>query len=388
MKKVLFSLCMLILLVGCNNPGKLAINGTVNVPDCSMIYMYQITDQAYGRMNLIDSIAVVDGKFAYVNDSLKADLYGFAKEYSSRNYGKNVAYLLLEPSKVSVTLSEGQEGEMEAVAAGSALADKYVAFNKEKAAIGNQAVLDSLDKLFYAAREIRDTAEMARVKKASTPYYEESSKNKSNFIDQSIEKEKGTLFGLYLYYTNRFQHNIQSTMEEINKTRENIAAYDEDSKKSDFYQKIQEGLSRFENCAIGHEAPDIAGVDTLGNTVNLKDFRGKYVLVDFWSSGCGWCRLETPNILKVFNEFKDKNFTVLGVSSDYRKADWTKAIEEDKSYWNQILLNREDVKSIFDSYCIVGIPHIILVNPEGVIVAKELRGEDLINTVTEHVTKQ
>ena len=76
---------------------------------------------------------------------------------------------------------------------------------------------------------------------------------------------------------------------------------------------------------------------------------------------------------------------IYGVSTDRREEDWKKAIEEDKSYWNQVLLRKDDVKDVLESYCIVGFPHIILVDPEGKIVAKELRGDDLYNTVKKFV---
>ena len=151
------------------------------------------------------------------------------------------------------------------------------------------------------------------------------------------------------------------------------------------YVKMQEGLDKFARCATGSVAPAITGIDLKGNSVSLNDFKGKYVLVDFWFAGCSWCRKETPYLLKTYNAFKDKGFTIYGVSTDRREEDWKKAIEEDKSYWNQVLLQKDDVKDVLESYCIVGFPHIILVDPEGKIVAKELRGDDLYNTVEKFV---
>lgn len=111
------------------------------------------------------------------------------------------------------------------------------------------------------------------------------------------------------------------------------------------------------------------------------------MLVDFWSSGCHWCRLETPNLQKAYQTFKNKGFTILGISSDFRKQDWLEAIEEDNSRWNQLLLPRESIREVMETYCIVGIPHIILVNPKGVIIAKELRGETIFDTVKEAVNR-
>ena len=204
-------------------------------------------------------------------------------------------------------------------------------------------------------------------------------------INGEIAKNKGSYFGLYLYYTYRFQNHTFNTVEEIDEARNFIGSFDEASRQSGIYVKMQEGLDKFARCATGSVAPAITGIDLKGNSVSLNDFKGKYVLVGFWFAGCSWCRKETPYLLKTYNAFKDKGFTIYGVSTDRREEDWKKAIEEDKSYWNQVLLQKDDVKDVLESYCIVGFPHIILVDPEGKIVAKELRGDDLYNTVEKFV---
>ena len=90
--------------------------------------------------------------------------------------------------------------------------------------------------------------------------------------------------------------------------------------------KMEQQLSRYENCAIGHEAPEIVGKDTLGNELKLSDLRGNYVLVDFWNSYCHWCREETPALKRALEHFAGKNFKILGVSFDRVKKLWMDAI--------------------------------------------------------------
>ena len=239
--------------------------------------------------------------------------------------------------------------------------------------------------MYYEAREKGDREEMERIREVSSPYYESASEQTRKLINGEIAKNKGSYFGLYLYYTYRFQNHTFNTVEEIDEARNFIGSFDEASRRSGIYVKMQEGLDKFARCATGSVAPAITGIDLKGNSVSLNDFKGKYVLVDFWFAGCSWCRKETPYLLKTYNAFKDKGFTIYGVSTDRREEDWKKAIEEDKSYWNQVLLQKDDVKDVLESYCIVGFPHIILVDPEGKIVAKELRGDDLYNTVEKFV---
>jgi len=129
--------------------------------------------------------------------------------------------------------------------------------------------------------------------------------------------------------------------------------------------------------AIGQPAPEIALPDPNGNVIKLSSFRGKYVLVDFWAKWCGPCRRENPNVVKAYQAFKGKNFDILGVSLDRTKEDWLQAIAEDGLTWNHVSDLRYFESQAAKDYNINGIPFSILVDPAGVIVAKNLRGNAL-----------
>lgn len=135
--------------------------------------------------------------------------------------------------------------------------------------------------------------------------------------------------------------------------------------------------------AIGQPAPEISLPDPNGKIISLSSLRGKYVLVDFWAKWCGPCRRENPNVVKAYQAFKGKNFDILGVSLDRNREDWVRAIEEDGLTWNHVSdLKYFESKAALD-YNINGIPFSILVDPSGVIIAKNLRGTELHRKLAE-----
>jgi peroxiredoxin len=134
---------------------------------------------------------------------------------------------------------------------------------------------------------------------------------------------------------------------------------------------------------IGSQAPDITASTPDNQWVKLSDFKGKYVLLDFWASWCKPCRQESQNVVRLYNKYKDKGFTVLSFSLDDNKEAWMKAIKDDHLTWTHISELKKWNSSVVSSYKIEGIPATYLLDKEGKILAMNLRGEELEAKIAE-----
>ena len=227
---------------------------------------------------------------------------------------------------------------------------KYLAAEKE----GNEELSDQLENEFDAISE-----------------------NQKQEALQFIKNNSNSVLSAYLTWGTLIYDLTIPEMEEI------LSGFAPDLSGSIYVKQISEHVDILKSVDIGQPMVDIVMEDTLGNTLKLSDLKGKLILVDFWASWCGPCRRENPNVVKLYNDFKDKNFEIFGVSFDDKDDRWKKAIQDDGLTWVHVSDLKGWNSAAGKLYGVRSIPHTVLINEDGIIIEKNLRGDELRDKIAE-----
>ncbi len=334
--------------------GGFTINGNLEgLNDSAFVYLrYRVKDSVH-----IDSSLVSSGQFNFkgtVTEPVIALFYEAGLRHYTRFY--------LENSDIHIT---GNADSLDqAKITGSAAQEDYEALNKQKETVSQRQ--EELYKAYGKARDNNDEKTMQNIETQLDSLSKESHKVSIDFI-QKHPKSYVSLGALsQLVYSTDYKE-LKSLFDGL----------DSSVQQSKTGQKMAKHLEIMAKTAIGQPAPAFSQDDSTGHTVSLSDFKGKYVLIDFWASWCGPCRAENPNVVKAYNKYKDKDFTILGVSLDESRADWLKAIHHDGLVWTQVSDLKGWKNSVATQYGVRAIPANFLLNPDGVIIGHNLRGEKL-----------
>lgn len=298
----------------------LQLKGTVADTVAQYVYLQKFHNKMF---TTIDSVKVTDGNFSFKTKVKLPELYGL-----SVNTANIPLYIFLEKTPITVKLSPVKNYST-SVVEGSASQD-----------------------LFDTYRKTKDVE-----------------------ISKFITEHPTSLVSAYVLYRN---WSYRLSPEQIT---QNIALLDKSLANSTYVKELKELVTVLNGLAVGKKAPDFVSKDPNGKSVRLSENLKGYTLIDFWASWCAPCRKENPNIVTAYKEFHDKGFNIVGISLDKKKENWVKGINDDHLEWLQVSELIYWNSEIAKLYGVRAIPANYLVDSKGIIVARNLRGEELQTTL-------
>jgi peroxiredoxin len=342
--------------------GKLSVPNDVN---------YVFLNYSSNGNRVLDSVKPVNGVYSFKGKIADASLGSVSANFNDAKKRKQGFNLYMEGSNINIEHTDTLFGKVK-VSGSMAHAE----FDKltETMKPYNQKLMD-INKKYADAAKAKDQAEIDRQREA---------------YNATTNEVKDAVYGAYVKnnpsspLVGYALNNYAGPIIDVAKVEPFYNSLPEQVKTSKAGKTLWDRIEKTKKTEVGQIAPDFTQNDTLGRPVSLSSHRGKYLLVDFWASWCGPCRQENPNIVAAFNKYKDKGFSVFGVSLDDKDKDaWMKAIHDDKLYWTQVSDLKYWENEVSTAYGIRSIPQSYLLDPTGKIIAKNLRGEALIKKLDE-----
>ncbi len=356
MKNFGFILIMLLAMASCQtNSTSYSVSGNIEGLDSGTIYLVKAVN---GEAVVEDSSAVNAGNFSFEGEAPIPEMF-----YLRLNESDYFTQFFLENGDINVAAKK--DSLSMAKVSGSPANDLLNEYLAELSSVNDQLL--ALQQEYTQAAASGDNSEVERIQIE----YQVASEDMVKFVKNFVTENNSSVVAPFLTLSVLVDQLDYNELEPL------VANFSPELDVTLYMQELKSVIEEQAATAIGAIAPDFTQNDPDGNPITLSSLRGKYVLIDFWAAWCQPCRQENPNVVANYNKFKDKGFDVIGVSLDQDKDSWLAAIKEDNLTWNHVSDLQYWNNAVARQYGVNSIPHSILLDKEGRIIAKNLRGDAL-----------
>ena len=340
------------------------VDGTIVNYDSGKLYLKQYSQ---GEFTILDTAEVQNNSFTFTGELAYPELLFIQIGENERQ----IASFFAENANISINLNADSIQGIKV--SGSKAHDEFTAYTDSVKIYREQ--LNPLYDQWYALQDETDDIRQKEIEER----IEAIMNNQRIFTEDFVTENTNSIVAAYL-----LRRELSYNME-VAELDSFIALIDTTLHGSSYMKELKGQAETMRAVAIGQPAPDFALADTSGNSLALSDLSGEYdyLLIDFWAAWCGPCRQENPNLVAIYDDYHDKGFEILGVSFDRTREEWIKAIHSDNLSWPQISDLQYWQSAAGKLYGIRSIPSNVLLNEEGVIIARNLKGDDLRNKMEE-----
>ncbi len=364
MKRLSILLLTLISVVACKKEEpSFTVSALTDAEDGLQVYLKKA--DANNQPITLDSTVIENGRFSFTGNQPQAEAHYIFIQGKRGNIA-----LILENANIEVTAY--QDSLQFSKISGTQHNKDYQDYVTTVRSM-NGKMMDISRKLSKARSE-NDSTQMLLAREAMKGFQKELSDYRTNFVKERPNSYYSTILLWQLF---------KSKSISVKEAKELFEGLSPEMKETHHSKMLAEDLANAVSTDIGDLAPDFSAKTPEEELLALSDVKGKVTLIDFWASWCGPCRVENPKVVAMYNRLHDKGFNIIGVSLDRQKENWVKAIADDKLTWPQVSNLAFWNDPIVKKYGVQAVPHTVLLDAEGRIVAKNLRGEALESRIEE-----